>query len=623
MPLLPILFESKDDVFQWRPVGKPILTESADGGRSLSISGVFQNWKVRNANRRVYPKPIWERLFKEDSDFVKRLKGRRMVGMLEHPEDGITRLDKGISHLVTDVHFATDQEISESRRTNPDEPLEEGDILGTFEVLDTRDGKELRAMIEGGVRFGVSSRGGGTLKEDAEGFEVNDDFDCETWDAVATPSVARALPNRTEQSKPAAVAEGVANDPEFTRMATAIRHAEKTGNEDELTNGRRQLLQWCTSKGINAKQDPNVLDLLESEVPAPVPAPAPEPTPAPNESPVAESVPTPVSKPQPKTNITESKMTPIQRLKGLELDIVRLKATPTKGLKPSQMSSIFESITTSQVEIQRVLVEDPTLKPYGDKLTKTLVEFEDSLDAEPIDDAPPAPPAGGDAPPADAEGSETADVETLNAAADKLDQCCGDDEEAKQLVDDLRALADSFDTDVTPDAGAGDAAPTFESFRRLKKRFLRLESDHSKLAAATAKLLERNKALQETISTRPAKSGEEGQLTEYKTAAAELANRYNRDMVEFGLVTLQDKRPALFEKHGKSLAKCKTWSKFTETVARLVAESTEAPTRRSVKESAPKAPAAPAAAPAPAKAPVLAESHPSVRMVGNARRDAK
>jgi hypothetical protein len=67
--------------------------------------------------------------------------------------------------------------------------MEGNDVYGKAKVLETVAGKELQALIEGGVSFGCSSRALGSLKEGQNGLKiVQDDFMISTVDAVLQPS---------------------------------------------------------------------------------------------------------------------------------------------------------------------------------------------------------------------------------------------------------------------------------------------------------------------------------------------------------------------------------------------------------------------------------------------------
>jgi hypothetical protein len=60
--------------------------------------------------------------------------------------------------------------------------------MGILEILPTPSGNIVKALIESGIKVGVSSRGMGSLKQVGEVLEVQDDFDLLGWDIVSTPS---------------------------------------------------------------------------------------------------------------------------------------------------------------------------------------------------------------------------------------------------------------------------------------------------------------------------------------------------------------------------------------------------------------------------------------------------
>ncbi|MCX7726863.1 MAG: hypothetical protein N2053_08435 [Chitinispirillaceae bacterium] len=157
------------DIFYIRPQ----INESAD---KLTFRGVFQRADTVNENGRVYPRKVLERAVNE---FKKKVEEGRAVGTLEHPVDGRTKAFE-ISHRITNIW------ISES-----------GEVFGEGIVLNTSRGKELRALLEGGVTIGISSRGYGTVKSvEKDGRtiqEVQDDYELETFDVVYDPSTPRAF----------------------------------------------------------------------------------------------------------------------------------------------------------------------------------------------------------------------------------------------------------------------------------------------------------------------------------------------------------------------------------------------------------------------------------------------
>jgi len=151
------------------------ICESNSGSGLMKVSGVFQKYDVVNANGRVYPKSLFERILK-DEKFKSKLTERAMTGVLEHPEDGQTKIDH-ISHVVTKVWDDN-----------------KGNIMGEAEILGTPAGDILKALFEGNVMVGISSRGTGSINSKDGVSYVNEDYILETWDFVYNNSVPGANP---------------------------------------------------------------------------------------------------------------------------------------------------------------------------------------------------------------------------------------------------------------------------------------------------------------------------------------------------------------------------------------------------------------------------------------------
>jgi hypothetical protein len=620
----------------FRPIGEPVLVESAELGRKvLRQHGVIQSYTQRNQNGRLYPKKLWEALFKPDSDFMERLQSRAMVGLLEHPEDGITRLDRSPSHLMTEVHFASPKEITESRKSDPKHPLEEGDIIGTLEVIEgTRNGDELKALIEAKVQIGVSSRGGGTLKEDGEGHTVNEDYECETWDVVQSPSVSRAIPRKTEVTHESApvppvppVVEAVPPTPApVVESKVPVAPVVKLFCENGAV--RYEIVEDATGSHVyDRKDEKNLHDCATPELAhqwvmenlkASAPAQALPLAPVVKPSTPAPSVPL-----QESTNTTI--MSHRDKLRTLDLDVTRLTSTPVKGLKPSAKSSMFESITSLRVEIAGVLKEDSTLQPIADKQLKRLTEYEDELDAEPIPEGPVSHEGDGDFEDFDHADEGGGDDDVMCRAAAKL-RTLGDegDEEAAGLADELDAVCGDGDEppmdDVPPPAPEGDAPPMESKLRsfikRMKGKYVKLESAHRRLTAATATLLERyrtvKKHLTENGGGRPA---DQQSIEEYENAARDIADRYNRHMIEMGKLLMQAKQPGLYEANEDRFKRVRTWKQFGEVSQQVVAKR---PLREGVQPPV-KKPASSSSTNPPPDPPLTETVHPSVMMATRAR----
>jgi hypothetical protein len=150
-----------------------ILAESTkEGKKNYYIRGIFMQAESKNQNGRLYPKHVMESgVNKYIEDYVSKNRG---VGTLDHENTPQISSDR-ISHLVTELK------------------MEGNDVYGKAKILETNCGKQLIAMIDGGVNFGVSSRALGSLKEENGTKIVQPDFTLAAIDAVLNPSCRAAF----------------------------------------------------------------------------------------------------------------------------------------------------------------------------------------------------------------------------------------------------------------------------------------------------------------------------------------------------------------------------------------------------------------------------------------------
>ena len=147
------------------------LNESSDRGLTR-FRGKFQEAEAVNKNKRMYSYSVLNENVKKLQECVK---ARGLIGELDHPEDSIIHFEKA-SHVITKLWW-------------------EGNILmGEGEILNTPHGKILKALINDGVRVGVSSRGVGNGKVNENGILVIDEsYKLITFDVVADPSTFAAF----------------------------------------------------------------------------------------------------------------------------------------------------------------------------------------------------------------------------------------------------------------------------------------------------------------------------------------------------------------------------------------------------------------------------------------------
>jgi hypothetical protein len=155
-------------------VCQDLLTESEksfvrNGG--MMLTGKLQEADVQNGNGRVYPHAIMEREVKKYKALVD---DRRALGELDHPDSSIINL-VNVSHMVTEVWM--------------DGPS----VMGKIKVLETPSGQILKALVESGVKTGISSRGMGSVREQQGTTIVEDDFQLICFDIVSEPSTPNAF----------------------------------------------------------------------------------------------------------------------------------------------------------------------------------------------------------------------------------------------------------------------------------------------------------------------------------------------------------------------------------------------------------------------------------------------
>ena len=99
---------------------------------------------------------------------------RRLMGELDHPTQDAVKLHN-VSHLVTVLEMRGNE------------------MYGEAEILNTPCGQVAQALIKGGVKLGISSRGLGSVSEQMGKTIVEDDFQLICFDFVSEPSTSGAF----------------------------------------------------------------------------------------------------------------------------------------------------------------------------------------------------------------------------------------------------------------------------------------------------------------------------------------------------------------------------------------------------------------------------------------------
>jgi hypothetical protein len=182
-----------------------VLSESTEGGKTYKIKGPFLEAETKNKNGRVYPVKILSRevdLFNEQ-----KIRTNRAMGELDHPPQPTVNLDR-VSHIITELYMKNNIGI------------------GCAKILDTPTGRTAQALLNAGVKLGVSTRGVGSLT----GHTVNEDFKLITVDIVADPSA------------PSAFVEGILEGKQYIMDGDKIIEMAYENLEENLkNNGTRDL----------------------------------------------------------------------------------------------------------------------------------------------------------------------------------------------------------------------------------------------------------------------------------------------------------------------------------------------------------------------------------------------
>lgn len=154
-----------------RPSEANIIVENNTNSKDLWLNGIFMQSAARNRNGRIYPLHEMQREVDNAMKVISETNG--IFGELDHPTTLTINLDR-VSHVITELKLVNT------------------DVYGRAKIVqETPVGQIAKALINTGVRIGVSSRATGSVNESTG--EVSN-FGFVTVDIVAQPSAHKALP---------------------------------------------------------------------------------------------------------------------------------------------------------------------------------------------------------------------------------------------------------------------------------------------------------------------------------------------------------------------------------------------------------------------------------------------
>ena len=188
------------------------ITEGKGDDKKLYIEGVFLQSEIKNRNGRMYPFSVLEKeVQRYNEEYVNT---SRALGELGHPDGPTVNLDR-VSHRITSLR------------------AEGNNFIGKAQILSTPNGNIAKALLEEGVKLGVSSRGMGSIDKREDCGVVMDDFMLATAaDIVADPSAPDAFVNGIMEGKEWAWDNGILKETKVAKYQRYMDNATRKNLEE-------------------------------------------------------------------------------------------------------------------------------------------------------------------------------------------------------------------------------------------------------------------------------------------------------------------------------------------------------------------------------------------------------
>lgn len=191
-------------------------------GSSLYVKGPFIGCNQVNKNRRMYN---LDETREEVNRYISEMVSPgRAMGELNHPSSAEVNLERAC-HLVTDLYE------------------EDNAFYGKAKVLSTPMGQILRALINDGVKVGMSTRALGSLQEESS-YNLVKNMRLVAIDAVADPSFPKAFVNGILESKQWVVSDNGKYEEIYENFEKSIGKLPK---HDMGTYLKDQILKFINS----------------------------------------------------------------------------------------------------------------------------------------------------------------------------------------------------------------------------------------------------------------------------------------------------------------------------------------------------------------------------------------
>jgi len=176
--------------------------------RQIKLRGPYFMSESKNNNNRVYP----YELAKKSMDWYigERVKPMAAYGELDHPD----RFDVKMEHAA---HCVTS--LTENNKIWMGESI----VLTGFPC-----GDMVSALINHGLKFGISSRGAGKLNESGS---MVSEYYISCFDIVPNPSIARFVDGILESKEFMINSHGIIVESTFNRLESSIKHLPRATSD--------------------------------------------------------------------------------------------------------------------------------------------------------------------------------------------------------------------------------------------------------------------------------------------------------------------------------------------------------------------------------------------------------
>jgi len=190
-----------------------------NGTPKLTFKAVLQTANEKNFNGRIYPANVLQQVVDKLSP---KAQSKNLFSELDHPlpetNDPAVLKKRAVAVKLKET-CAVITSISFDGNT----------VSGTFEVLDTPNGRILRALVKDGAQIGFSLRAVGSVDRQPDGTLLVTSLNPVTYDVVSTPSHSAAI-----------VTEILNED---ANLGTALRDLEPILEMEESLNGSDVLME--------------------------------------------------------------------------------------------------------------------------------------------------------------------------------------------------------------------------------------------------------------------------------------------------------------------------------------------------------------------------------------------